>query len=114
MEKELTREVVEKLVGWLDSAGNFVIEQAPLLVREILGYGYVVNTAWLITGILLLCAGCWCFRKNWAMGDNFDGVMVCVVTVGAGLIITIASTVCLLKIYFAPRLYILSELSGLV
>ena len=117
----VTREVVEKLVGWLDSAGNFAVDQAPLLVREIVAYGYLVCGAWLFVGLIMLGFGLlgarYCQKRtNRPPGyvEFTDGTIVGCIAAGAGAFITITSLVILFKIYFAPRLYILTELGGIV
>lgn len=50
MEQELSREVWQKVIEWLDSTKEFVIDQAPVLIQETLRYYHLS----IIFGIVIL------------------------------------------------------------
>jgi len=140
--KPLTGTIAEKAAASLDKifeyvevTEDFVIEQTPLVVREIWHWGIASHVIywviWTAIGILCIFVDRKCFREAkvyeeqyekthakddcetasflWAMGIAFrlSGIVTILVSACAnGLIIA--------KIYFAPRLYLLEILPELV
>ena len=119
--KELATTGLSKALEYIETAESFVIEQAPLLVQEILAYGLVSSC--ISAGILLTLAvglgyGTYRICKA-AVSDGADDAVCILGLVGGGA--TIGCTIGLFsdvftiaKITFAPRLYLLQELKSLL
>ena len=87
------------------------------MVQEKIVYGRISETIGLLFALVILATGIWCFSRarRWVDDDNnpagfiFGGL--CAV---AGTVFTFVQVDELLKVVFAPRLYILEWLAGLL
>jgi hypothetical protein len=119
MQNALTPEQVTALQEWIGTAGEFISEQAPLVVQEIITWGYIYYT-WML--VMWICFAAASFGGGWGIGRlikkddpfNESGMLI-------GCILGFISLICvgycansLLYIHFAPRLYILSALRDFV
>lgn len=119
-------ESIEEIQTWLQSGKDFVSEQAPLVVNEILKWGIASSIFWMVFGILLLIIAViagkiaiWTMRngKPTDDGDVFvfiSTIITTMVTSTAGFLLFSVNTYNLIFMLFAPRLYILDELSKLL
>ena len=119
--KELTTAGLSKALEYIETAEGFVVEQAPLLVQEILAFG--MAEACITAAILLILAsglGYGTYRLvKAAIADTANEAAFLIGLLGGG-----ASFGCTLglfsevftiaKITFAPRLYLLQELKALL
>ena len=119
--KDLATTGLSKAIEYIETAESFVVEQAPLLVQEILMFGLVnacISAFILLVLVLGLGYGTYRVVKA-AVKDHADdaaallGLLGGCVTIGCTVgffkyVFTIA------KITFAPRLYILQELKSLL
>ena len=119
--KELATKSLSKALEYIESAGDFVVEQAPLLVQEILAYGLVSNIVFATiygAATAILCYTSYRLSKM-ALAKKVEELVVLVVLVGGAASIT--TIICffdcilhILKIIFAPRLYLLEALKSLL
>ena len=119
-------ESVTEIIGWVEQAKDFAVEQAPLVVEELLHWKLVMG----ITGavvFLVLAAGCgvlsWQFNKRhneivesgaydtayWDVGCVFVGI-------GAATFFFVSWVPALaaVKVLVAPRLVVLDALKNLL
>lgn len=126
-------ELQKELLTWLSSMReaaqggiNFALTQAPLVVQEKVLYGRITATAWLVFSLGVLLFGSYWTRRVWtwiwaeSKKRDFDGGEVFAsVAVTATCVIAPLGFVCscfdeAVKLWFAPRLYIVEWLSGLL
>ena len=119
--KELATTGLSKALEYIETAESFVVEQAPLLVQEILMFGLAdaCLTAFILL-VLVVGLGYGTYRvvkaaiKDEAIEAAF---LIGVVGGGGSLGCTIGLFQCVFtiaKITFAPRLYLLQELKSLL
>lgn len=124
----------QELAAWLsrlreatDAGASFALEQAPLIVQEKVAYGRVVLTSWTV---LLLAASMLSAYVVWRhirtaqvkRGEDYDfiddthpGVIIpfsiaTALTLATGLGVATDAA----QVWFAPRLYVLEWLAGLL
>jgi hypothetical protein len=117
-------DVIKFLLEWAKSTQGFILEQAPLIVREAIAYGRAYET-WLIVGSFLAAVtGLTIIHRNRkkaeydfeAMPVNYESVK----TIGGVALSALSITVFLinfpdfLKAWFAPRLYLIEWASDII
>ena len=119
--KDLATTGLTKALEYIETAESFVVEQAPLLVQEILSYGLVsTSMSALILFVLASGFGYGMYRgAKVAFNDDADEAGFVLALVGA--CVSIGCTIGMFKelfvvakIVFAPRLYLLQELKSLL
>ncbi len=119
--KELATTGLSKALEYIETTEAFVIEQAPLLVQEILTYGLAASC--LSAAILLALAsgfGYGTYRAvKAAIKDEADEAAFILGLLGGGISIgctigLVSEAFTIAKIIFAPRLYLLQELKALL
>jgi len=123
--EEKVIESIDKVQSWLDKGGEFAAEQAPLVVNEIIAVGYIENGIGLaaavfgITVCLLFLWRGWCYFSLTSEFNNGKETLWFLAMLCSGIfgfvfaIMIPASIHGLLFVHFAPRLYVLEELSKL-
>lgn len=105
------------ILGWLQqvgaalkTAGEFVVEQTPLVIQEKILFARVEAAVYLLLGLTLLGLMVWVWRQVPRVRDDFLEVVISV----GGLVSGIAGCILIsehlspfLKVWFAPRVYIL-------
>jgi hypothetical protein len=124
MNEQLQKQLAEYLAALsatVKSGSDFVLEQAPLLVQEKVVYGRVIETALLIAGVGAVCFAVWVFKKGWTYeADSYmddTRLMLTIPAVIGGVVATIATVTqmsAVAMVWFAPRLYILEWVVGMV
>ena len=119
--KELTTAGLSKALEYIETAEGFVVEQAPLLVQEILAFG--MAEACITAVILVVLAsglGYGTYRLvKVAVKDGAEEAAFIIGLLGGGasigsLIAFFSEVFTIAKITFAPRLYLLQELKELL
>lgn len=62
---EVLAKVLEKALAVAEKTGNFVVEQAPDVVQQLIVYNTVINVFWTLLGVLLL------FLSPYLVGRSF-------------------------------------------
>ena len=117
----LTEQGLAKALSYIEATGTFVVEQAPLLVQEVLAYGLASSImAALIFSVMGVAMGYGTYRGCKAANeDDCDEAALLIGILGGGTVIGLAIALVqdafvIAKIVFAPRLYLLETLSDLV
>jgi hypothetical protein len=128
MNDELQSKLVEVLTGiseGVSQAKDFAIEQLPDVAQQYIVFGMVWETALLVilSGITATCvwALVWGFKKLFGETSTYSeenaGLIVALFS-GCALAVTGSFTVAQLKpvllVWFAPKLYLLQGIAGLV
>lgn len=118
-----TAVILDKLNGslvevgtWLESTKDFAIEQAPLVVKEILYWGFAVESFELLISFCILGTGVYLIRKakthDWYA--KFVREELWVFAIGSawvvfaiGIIATCENALDPIKVMVAPRLYLI-------
>ena len=128
MNEELKAKLLEMLTQIQEAArdgGSFVIDQAPEIAREIVTLGRVQSTLATCGGLTMAIAGVitgLLFIKKYQRSDDADTADFCSgAAIFLGAIPTVLGTVmfgsCVqwcIKTWFAPRLYIIDYIRGLL
>ena len=74
----ISHELAQKLLGWLDSTQDFVAEQAPEVVQQLLQWAFYSNLfellwglMWLGIGLGFICFAARLYRKNREAHANY-------------------------------------------
>jgi hypothetical protein len=111
-----------KALSYVQATESFVAEQAPLLIQEIVNYGLAYNgflaVLWGVIGVCLAYSSYRLVKYAQTCDSyNDEGPAIAGVflgCIGAGSLIgCICESLVVLKIVFAPRLYLLEELGRL-
>lgn len=126
MNEKLQQEIaawLETMRAGIEAAGNFAIEQAPLVIQEKIAWGRAFETIWLAVGIIAVLALLYYSRRVWSWGlknsDESDGFSVFVsvlYSIGSIIVFTAAMEQLnlALQVWLAPRIYIIEWLANLV
>lgn len=132
MNEELQLKLVEsfeKVSDWVDSSEDFVVEQAPLVVSEIISWGFWSNLSISLLSfmvlIICLCVLKFFVIKNFHKLDEKDtsGAQAMVIFIsGIFSIVGILGSTCemihhsydTIFILVAPRLYVIEQISNYI
>lgn len=126
-QEQLNKTMVSAL-EWVRQAGEFVVAEAPEVVREIVLLGRVENTVEFVLPLLFLAGTLFLWFKFslpaiQAMSDENDpSIKICVVAAGGSFVGFMVGMVSLIIFFeqgvvglyapwFAPRVYVLQELA---
>lgn len=125
----MDKELIDKMMQYVEPAADFATEQAPLVVQEVLTRGIVVNSLWMVglcfITVVLFCVSKVAFKQykifdkgGYSDMDKATGFLMLYI---ARLICVIVIPLCMTgniynicMIYFCPRLYIFEYLWSLV
>ena len=122
MKEELTERLVsslDKVMAYVERGVGFAEEQAPLVVDEIILYGRVMETSYILIELLILAGGLWGVGKllKLALESDDENYILCLIPlVPILLFVAVIFTLSLSKFYmawFAPRLYVLEFIGRL-
>lgn len=120
-------ESLTSLLEWVDTAGEFVSDQAPLVVNEILAWGVTKETTQavgvsLITLVVLMATSAvWAWKIKKKINPIKQDIPLLLMALVLGLTLSIGlcftcvdEWLDVVYINVAPRLYILEQLKGLI
>lgn len=118
----MTEQQAAELLEYVKQGVEFGKDQAPIIAKEILQYGAVANWTLLGVGIVLIglvWGGILCSRWGADLDVDNDMAVVLGVFVSAGsaigAIVALSQAINgLYKVYYAPRLYILERIAGMI
>jgi hypothetical protein len=108
-------EIVNKLIEYLDAGGDFVKEQAPDVINQMINYGtwdarfgLLVFSIGMLIGAFLFLGGVLSDCEGFQIGGSVLGVFAVVLCI-CGLCSNYSA---LKKIEIAPKVYLLEQLRG--
>ena len=106
------------VLGWLQQGGETVIQQAPVLAKELLQY-HIINNGMSLAALALIGFLAWKMHLYcWAHREDDDGFMLAyifLIPIGCFVsVMTVACTIDLLQAVFTPHFYILKTLLHLI
>ena len=136
-------ESMSKVQEWVESTEKFAVEQAPLIVDEIVAWGITKYSIYITIGFIMLCLGITSLvvakkfynksndpdrpifisqpKKYGYKIDSEDCQLLTLLSSGAGFVTSsisfmaiVLNVVNLLYIVVAPRLYIIEEIKNFV
>jgi hypothetical protein len=114
----LKEDNLNEIVNYVANAAEFVSEQAPIAVQEVLAYGLVIESVLLGVGVILFltCSLVFWRASKLRGGSEFQfGVMLISGLVGIGSVVSIpVQLTYVLKVIYAPRVYLLEAMKGLL
>lgn len=128
MNEELKAKANEVLLKLLDSAeimAGLTMDKAPLVLQEIVMWGIVSNSIWVLVGVSLAVIGYILYVKGKDIYEKEEGVLYteewyyvfffasCVLIISSPILI-LHNIEPLLKALFAPTLYLIEYARGLV
>lgn len=130
MNEQLQKEITQWLMSLrdqIDNGVNFAIEQAPLVVQDKVRLGRIEETIYLLFFLVLLVVGAVTIaklipayqREDWPKDRDGDlafpyRTLYAVPAVVVGTIGTCVQAHSTITVWFAPRIYILEWLRGLL
>jgi len=123
--KEILAQMLQRVLDGVDTVSEFAAQEVPIVVEQLLMW-HMVESLMLCFGALLLLIGWSLITRKFYYGENAwakisydsfdeDGVMAHVVfTVVVGYIFIILLDVDWLKIWIAPKLYLLEYGASLI
>ena len=120
MEEKLERHL-DELIEALKSGIDFMGEQAPLFIQELMSFYIWHHTVWMVVGLMSFGATLglffWLKKKN-EEGSHWDdwgfGMALSFLPMTGALILFITQLLQLIKVMVAPRLYLIEALSRLL
>jgi hypothetical protein len=129
-EEKISPEMAEKLadvITWLEASGKdtegFIRDQAPLLVKDMITWGYVecavAGAIFLVIGSIASCVAVHWWRKGDDVPYKDEGFQAgCVIIGGAVTLFSSIGVIAAIyeasKIFFAPRLFIVQEIGRML
>jgi len=124
MNEELTGKIgehLDEIMSWVEQGKEFVSEQAPLVVDEIIRWGVVKNVGLSVVFlVMVLCATLYLCRAHRIFKEGKDdeivffGSIISLVLGAVGVFGSIAAIEKLAFVLTAPRLYVLEQLGDLI
>jgi len=111
----IPKDLAQQVFEILKSAKEFTVEQAPLVVKEVITYNYIICGAWLFVGLIILIIGAifaWKASRKEYHGEFFWflGIILPII----GFITAGTNIVELLRIYYTPRMYLLEYFASIL
>lgn len=113
MKEELLKNLVS-IVDYVKQGADFAVSQAPLFVQEYLKYHFALHLFWGVICFIILILSIWLFILAVKyIKKEHDDLGILVFPLGfmifplVGFIVNITT---ILKIYFAPRVYLVESL----
>ena len=113
-------EILNYIHNGIKNAGDFVVEQTPLLIQEILTYNLIFHGSLVGVGVFIIfvaiCFSLYFIRKiDWKDDNHVIPFVIFNAFVWfVSLCLVFKNIFVVVKIYFAPRIYLLEYVSDLI
>lgn len=109
-------ELLKFALDGLEAGKEFAMEQAPLVVQEVVKWGIIEHTLWIVIGLGVTFTMVVLLRKSLKFMPVEEGPLFLLPTIGlvVSVIIVCVNMFVVAKAYFAPRLYLLEQLRSLL
>ncbi len=119
--EEIGKDLAKELLTMLKSTKEFVIEQAPDVVQQLIAYSTVESSICLFVSLVIVVVGASLIRsglKSLKKDKYDDFAMICVVAGSisgvVGLTAITINSMALAKVLVAPKIFLIEYLSRLV
>ena len=118
---ESEKQISEFILSTLGETKAFVVEQAPEVIQQVLGYNMAMAILGMIGGFLLSCLSIWLYKKGESIVSNEEYVkqrdwddlphiiVPCAVTGLISFPLFLFPLSEFIHIYFYPKAYLLSQ-----
>jgi len=118
----LTEQFIKDTLDSLRSAKNFVLDQAPDVLKQIIQWNIAEAMVWLFFGVAFLVFSIWCFRifrREAAKDSPDDGVqggsiVMGIISLAVGTGFFISNLLDILKCYVAPKVFLIEYFANLM
>lgn len=118
-------ELMVQIINQVKNTGDFVVEQMPDVVQQLLTYQYYSTVCFLIFGIVLLFISCFSFYKMSILNRQslrdpdiipyvIAFLMIGIISALIGIVNVCCNIDPLLKLTFAPKIYLIEYASRLI
>lgn len=118
MKQEVIDKFLVEMLQFLKAAKDFTMEQIPEVAKEILRFNLAMSVIHTLLGLALILLSYRLFRfvKKSNVFTEFEGFAIAGMTVSGvvGLIVFFVNIHYVLKVWLAPRLYLIEYLAELV
>jgi hypothetical protein len=119
MNEELQKKLagsLDKVIGAVEAGLDLAGKEAPLVVSEILNYGLMLNSVLIGVGCFILIIGLFLVRLEFSPKNKCTGLpgMFAIVCFVFSTVSIVTHFLHLMKIWLAPRLYVLDQLRNLL
>ena len=115
---KLSGEAVKEVFEWIKGAKDFVAEQAPMLVNEVISWGFWSHFVIGSIAFIFFITTIVCFFKSvkgLMSGEPYiAGIIVSFIIGGIALGMALYNLYMCLYVYFAPRMYLIEYFKELV
>ena len=122
---EEIKENISELLEFVNQTKDFAVEQAPLLIKELIQFTIyesifnlvtvaLIGVTFIICGYLVKRNWDYLYEKDWGAVIMPVGMIAIVIYMTVGSILTYESTSNLIKANYAPRLLIIEKLTGAI
>lgn len=114
--KQLGTQALQDLLTNLTQAKGFILEQAPEFCQQVIARQYVELAGWAAWGLFLLTTGAIAAYFVHRDREHRDGEITfllsagCAAPIFAGAFISIAQATNLIRLYVAPKVYLVEEI----
>jgi hypothetical protein len=116
--KETAETMLVKLINAATTTGDFIVDQIPIVIKELLAFNTAKYVVFIVFGVALLVLWGLVLRTIWLLRDEIDRVMCsllsCFFLGVPALAIFGCNLLNLLKITFAPRVWLIEYAASLV
>ena len=121
-ETKQLEEVITAVISFIERSEDFVTEQTPLLVNEILTFNTYKHSIWLLSSIIMFLIGVRLLNLARRESKNPEGEEIVIaislfmglILLILGMLISVDESIRIIKIHVAPRLYLLDYLRGVI
>ena len=116
---EKLQEVLAELITLTTQGKDFVLEQAPDVITQLLAWNFTISLLWFCAGVILILSALAVSRMVYmgnardSDGDQVYAIVCCVFATCLG-ITSVIHNLSWLQIVIAPKVYLLDYASGLI
>ena len=122
--KESLEQALQMFLNALTTASDFVIEQAPLILQELLLLETITRSIWVGFGLILFILSLWRSIYMWSHWHWFESktrederitsFIILFFSYIVGIVMFFVNIIPLIKILIAPRVYLIEYINDLI
>jgi hypothetical protein len=106
---DISQETQKQLLDWVQQAGNFVKEQAPKAVQDLLTAKTISSSIWICSALVIIPLSIFLYKKYKEAEEDLKGpFLFCMfVSILSSWLIFTTNLYYILIVHYAPRAYLL-------